>query len=129
MKQFDPMATVLSAIENASSVPITPNQVLQALRTGAGEPTHLRALFGDVTFETLIRVGIQHDISNQEIGRAYSVAVDAAGARNLSLDRWCAEQRERSTVRDGPVHGKRLRSVAANRDVEAGERCPPSART
>jgi hypothetical protein len=87
MKPFDPMATVLSAIRNASSVPITADQVLEALRHGAGEPSHLRALFGDASFETLIRVGIQHGISNDEIGRAYGVAVRAAGARNVALDR------------------------------------------
>ena len=71
MKIFDPMATALSAIENASTVPVTPNQVLIALRTGQGESSHLRALFGDVNFETLIRIGIRHGISNAEIGRAY----------------------------------------------------------
>jgi len=36
MKSFDPMAAALSAIENASSVPVTASEVLAALRTGAG---------------------------------------------------------------------------------------------
>jgi hypothetical protein len=33
MKSFDPMTTVLSAIENASVVPVTAADVLVALRT------------------------------------------------------------------------------------------------
>jgi hypothetical protein len=99
MKPFDPIATVLSAIENASSMPVTESQVLVALRTGEGEPTHLRALFGDVSFETLIRVGIRHGISNNEIGHAYARAVGSAGARNTELDEWCAENLESSAPR------------------------------
>jgi hypothetical protein len=91
MKLFDPMATVLSAIENASSVPVTASQVLMALRTGQGEPSHLRALFGDASLETLIRVGIRYGVSNDEIGRAYTIATRSAGARNTELDEWCAE--------------------------------------
>ena len=99
MKSFDPMATVLSAIENASVVPVTESHVLVALRTGEGEPSHLRALFGDVSFETLIRVGIRHGISNNEIGRAYVRAARSAGARNTELDEWCAENLESSAPR------------------------------
>ena len=91
MKTPDPMTTVLSAIQNASTVPVTESQALSALRTGSGEPSHLRALFGDVSFETLIRVGIRYGISNDEIGRAYRRAVRSAGARNEGLDEWCAE--------------------------------------
>jgi hypothetical protein len=91
MKSFDPMATALSAIENASSVPVTANDVLAALRTGKGESSHLRALFGDVSFDTLIRVGIRYGISNDEIGRAYMAAARTAGARNQELDEWRAE--------------------------------------
>jgi len=34
MKHFDPMSMALSAIENASTVPVTPSHVLTALRTG-----------------------------------------------------------------------------------------------
>jgi hypothetical protein len=70
--------------------------VLVALRTGKGEPSHLRALFGDVAFETLIRVGIRYGISNSEIGHAYAVAVRSAGARNAELDEWCVENLEAS---------------------------------
>jgi hypothetical protein len=58
MIKLDPMATALSGIQNASIVPVTAEQVLVALRTGTGEPSHLRALFGDVAFQTLIRIGI-----------------------------------------------------------------------
>jgi hypothetical protein len=96
MKQYDPMAIVLSAIENASVVPVTADDVLTALRTGRGEPSHLRALFGDVAFESLVRVGIRYGISNSEIGHAYAVAVRSAGARNSELDDWCAENLESS---------------------------------
>jgi hypothetical protein len=88
---FDPMATALSAIANASYSPATPDQVLIALRTGDGDPAHLRALFGDTAFETLIRIGIQHGIANEEIGRAY-LRARGFGARNEALDRWCLEQ-------------------------------------
>ena len=99
MKSFDPIATVLSAIQNASSVPVTESQVLVALRTGEGDPSHLRALFGDVSFETLIRVGIRYGIDNDEIGRAYVRAARSAGARNTELDEWCAENLESSAPR------------------------------
>ena len=94
MKDYDSMATVLSAIENATTVPATLQQVLTALRTGEGDPLHLNALFGDVSFETLIRVGIHYGISNEEIGRAYLRARQSAAARNLELDAWCEEQAE-----------------------------------
>jgi hypothetical protein len=99
MKSFDPMTTVLSAIENASVVPVTAAEVLVALRTGKGEPSHLRALFGDVAFETLIRVGIRYGVSNNEIGHAYAIASRSAGARNDDLDDWCAENLESSERR------------------------------
>ena len=99
MKSFDPMAIVLSAVENASVVPVTAAHVLVALRTGEGEPSHLRALFGDVTFETLVGVGIRYGISNREIGRAYAIAVRSAGARNSELDAWCAENLASSPLR------------------------------
>ena len=88
MKSFDPMTTLLSAIENASVVPVTPAEVLVALRTGKGEPSHLRALFGDVAFETLVRVEIRYGVSNREIGRAYANAARSIGARNAELDEW-----------------------------------------
>lgn len=91
MRSYDPMATALSAIANASQTPATPDQVLSALRTGQGDPTHLRALFGDTSFETLIRIGIEHGIANDEIGRAY-VRARRHGARNVALDAWCFEQ-------------------------------------
>jgi hypothetical protein len=96
MKSFDPMTTVLSAIENASVVPVTAAEVLVALRTGKGEPSHLRALFGDVAYETLVRVGIRYGISNSEIGHAYATASRSVGARNDDLDDWCAENLESS---------------------------------
>jgi hypothetical protein len=92
MRDFDPMTTAISAIRNASTVPVTADDVLAALRTGNGEPSHLRALFGDVTFETLVRIGIRYGVSNEEIGRAYLVARERAAARNEALDAWCTEQ-------------------------------------
>jgi hypothetical protein len=91
MTPFDPMATALSAIANASATLATPDQVVSALRTGRGDPAHLRALFADTSFETLIRIGIRHGITNDEIGRAY-LAARRHGARNRALDAWCQEQ-------------------------------------
>jgi hypothetical protein len=91
MRTYDPMTTAISAVSNASTIPATTQSVVAALRTGQGEPSHLRALFGDVSFETLIRIGIQYGVSNREIGRAYQAA-RRQGARNLDLDAWCAEQ-------------------------------------
>jgi hypothetical protein len=92
MRDFDPMTTAISAIRNASTVSVTSDDVLVALRTGHGESSHLRALFGDVAFETLVRIGIRYGISNDEIGRAYLLARERAAARNEALDAWCAEQ-------------------------------------
>lgn len=53
MRDFDPMTTAISAIRNASTVSVTSDDVLVALRAGHGESSHLRALFGDVAFETV----------------------------------------------------------------------------
>ena len=92
MHDFDPMTTAISAIRNASTVPVTADDVLVALRTGNGDGSHLRALFGDVNFETLVRIGIRYGVSNDEIGRAYLLARERAAARNEALDAWCADQ-------------------------------------
>jgi len=52
----DPEKTALNAIENASRVPVRRADLPRLLSTGEGEPSHLRALFGDVDLHTLLRL-------------------------------------------------------------------------
>jgi hypothetical protein len=65
-QRFDPMATVMSAVANASRVPATQLSLLEIIRTGGGEPSHVRAIFGDVALSVLMRVAIATELP--EIG-------------------------------------------------------------
>lgn len=90
-KTFNPMATALSAIENASTVPIDANEVLRLLRGGHGAGSHLRALFGDVGISTLLRIAIVHGIDDATLAQAYRQAASIHAAANPELDEFVAE--------------------------------------
>ena len=80
------LRTALSAIENASTVPVTPAQVGDMLATGTGHPSHLRALFGDVDLGVLERVAAAFDIAPHALHAAYRRAQAHVGAENDDLN-------------------------------------------
>lgn len=81
------LAIAISAIENGSTVPIEPSNVISMLRTGTGEPSHLRALFGDTSLTTLAKIAAAHGISQAGLIRSYTRARTSAAAANPELDR------------------------------------------
>ena len=87
-KKFDPAASAVSAIENASSVPIKREKLRALLSTGEGEPSHLRALFGDVDLHTLLRLAAALDVDDATLVRAYALARKNAAAANAELDEY-----------------------------------------
>ena len=87
---FDPARAALNAIENASTIPITREDLPRLLSTGEGEGSHLRALFGDVDLHTLLRLATLFDIDDPTLVRAYARARDTAAAANADLDEYAA---------------------------------------
>ena len=90
-REFDPIATALSAIENASAVPISKDELAGLLRTGKGEPSHLRALLGDVDLYTLLRLASRFDIDGETLARAYRAARRDTAAANPELEEFAAQ--------------------------------------
>jgi hypothetical protein len=84
----DPSLVVLNAIENASVVPVAPEDLPRLLSTGEGEGSHLRALFGDVDLHTLLRLAMFFDIDDLTLARAYARARGSAAAANTDLDEY-----------------------------------------
>jgi hypothetical protein len=89
--QFDAAASALSAIENASRIPVGRGDLRPMLSTGAGEPSHLRALFGDVDLHTLLRLAALYGIGDKTLARSYVVARDSVAAANAELDEFAAQ--------------------------------------
>lgn len=90
-KTFNPMATALSAVKNASTVPIDADEALRLLRGGHGAGSHLRALFGDVGLTILMRIAIAHGIEDATLAQAYRHAACTHAAANPDLDKFAAE--------------------------------------
>lgn len=90
-RTFDPLATALSAIENASRTPAGRDEVRRMLQTGAGDPSHLRALFGDVELHTLCRLAGLFGIDDRILARAYAKARREVAAANAELDEFAAQ--------------------------------------
>ena len=87
---FDPFATALSAIENGSTVPVSRDDLPALLRTGIGEPSHVRALFGDVDLHTLRRMANRLDIDGETLARAYRTARRTSAAANPELEEFAS---------------------------------------
>ena len=85
----DPEMTALNAIENASRVPVRRADLPRLLSTGEGEPSHLRALFGDVDLHTLLRLATLYAIDDATLLDAYARA-RAQAAANAGLDEYGA---------------------------------------
>jgi hypothetical protein len=91
IKIFDPTATAISAIENASRIPVTKADLKRMLVTGTGEPSHVMALFSDVGLSTLMRLAIAFEISDEVLARGYVHARDAYAVSNPEMDELAAE--------------------------------------
>ena len=87
-RRFDPAASALSAIENASRVAVRREDLRALLATGEGEPSHLRALFGDVDLHTLLRLAAALDIDDATLVGGYARARKTAAAANAELDEY-----------------------------------------
>lgn len=90
-RTFDPLATALSALANASRTPAAGDDVRRMLQTGAGDPSHLRALFGDVDLHTLDRLAARFAIDHRTLARAYARARREVAAANAELDEFAAQ--------------------------------------
>jgi hypothetical protein len=90
-RTFDPLATALSAITNASRTPARREDVRRMLQTGDGDSSHLRALFGDVDLHTLDRLATQFAIDDRTLARSYARARREVAAANSELDEFAAQ--------------------------------------
>jgi hypothetical protein len=90
-KRFDPASTALSAIANASAVVVTRDDLPKILANGTGEPSHVRALFSDVSLSTLLRLAIAYEITDADLARAYARARQLHAAANPELDAFMRE--------------------------------------
>jgi hypothetical protein len=90
-RNFDPAAAALSAIENASRTPIAREDLRRMLETGSGDPSHLRALFGDVDLYTLVRLAAVFSVEDRTLARSYAAARETAAAANAELDEFAAQ--------------------------------------
>lgn len=76
----------LYAIRNASRESVTADDVEVMLRTGRGRPTHLQALFGDLSAARLMAAGAALGIGPQTIIAAYQTAKGTVDAVSFELD-------------------------------------------
>jgi len=90
-KTFDPAAIAISAIENVSQIPVTKADLRKMLSTGAGEPSHVMALFSDVDYASILRLAIAFDISDADLAKAYVHARNAYAASNAEMDEFALE--------------------------------------
>jgi hypothetical protein len=84
-------AVACSAIENVRPYDVTRGELVKALSSGAGDPTLVRTLFGDVSLLTILQLAIEFGISDPDLAQAYARARRSCGARNPELDRFVAE--------------------------------------
>lgn len=84
-------AVACSVIENARPYEVTRGELINALSSGTGDPTLVRALFGDVSLLTILQLVIEFGISDPDLARAYARARRSCGARNPELDKFAAE--------------------------------------
>jgi len=88
---FDPAATALSAIENASRIAVDRDGLKTLIATGEGHSSHLRALYGDVDLHTLLRLAAAFGVDNPTLARSYAAARRTAGAANAELNEFAAQ--------------------------------------
>ena len=84
-------AVACSAIENVRPCEVIRGELIKALSSGAGDPTLVRTLFGDVSLSTILQLAIEFGISDPDLAHAYANARRSCGARNPELDEFAAE--------------------------------------
>jgi hypothetical protein len=80
-----------SAIANVRASEVTRDELMEALSSGAGDPTVVRTLFGDVSLLTILQLAIEFGISDSDLALAYARARQSFGARNPELDDFATE--------------------------------------
>lgn len=80
------MAAALNAIRNASRIPVGSADIEKMLSAGRGDGSQLRALFGDVSLDTLTWLAIAFGIDQRQLLAAYATARAEAAAANPELD-------------------------------------------
>jgi hypothetical protein len=88
---FDPLASALNAIANTGAPPAAREDVRAMLETGRGDPSRLRALFGDVELHTLSRLADLFAIDDLTLARAYVRARNEVAAASDELDEFAAQ--------------------------------------
>jgi hypothetical protein len=88
----DPHATAWSAVVNASRVPFDRAMIAVLLAGGDGDVAQLRALFGDVALDTLLRLADRHGIAEATLARAYLRARARHGAANPEVEDWLSAE-------------------------------------
>jgi hypothetical protein len=84
-------AVACSAIKNVRPYEVTSGELIEALSSGAGDPTVVRTLFSDVSLLTILRLAIEFEVSERGLAQAYASARRSCGARNPALDEFAAE--------------------------------------
>lgn len=82
----NPIQLALNAISNASRVPISEAEAAQVLSTGDGHGSHVRALFGDCSAETLARLAMHVGVEPETLKEAYANAKSRHAASNEDLE-------------------------------------------
>ena len=80
------MLALRHAIENASTVPVTDEQIAAILRGEDGRDSHVSALFGDASLASITAAGRSNGIDVQTILAAYARARREHAAANPELD-------------------------------------------
>jgi hypothetical protein len=90
-KSRDPPAIAISAIENVSLIPVTRDDIRRMVSTVDGEPSHIMALYSDVSYAVLLRLAIVFGISDDDFARGYIHARDTYAAVNPDFDAFVLE--------------------------------------
>ena len=80
------MLAIRHAVENASNERITDSGIMAILRGAEGAPSHVRAVFGDVSLRAIASAGASGGVPLQTILAAYRMARQTAAAANPELD-------------------------------------------
>ncbi len=80
------MLAIRHAAENASNEPITDAGIMAILRGEGGSASHMRAVFGDVSLQSISKAGAACGIPLPTILEAYRIARRTVAAANPELD-------------------------------------------
>lgn len=80
------MLVIRHAVENVSREPVTDDDIIAILRGEGGRGSHLRAVFGDVSLQSIAAAGAAAGIPLRDVLAAYQAAKATALAANPELD-------------------------------------------